>query len=74
MRTKQKVAYCPACDASIKLEQRAKIGLSVTCKSCETSLEVVDVEPITLDWIYEDDDTRDLYEDDDEYDFGDYDY
>ena len=33
-----------------------KVGRSVTCPCCEAELEVIDLDPVELDWAYYDDD------------------
>jgi lysine biosynthesis protein LysW len=48
------VAYCPECDAKINVKS-PKLGQIVTCRVCDTRLEVVDLKPLELDWAFEDD-------------------
>ncbi len=57
-------AYCPACDNDIVFATRPKISQMCRCTNCDTELEVVDLDPLTLDWIYEDDDEYDFDDDD----------
>lgn len=68
------VAYCPECDAKINVKS-PKLGQIVTCRVCDTRLEVVDLKPLELDWAFEDDldDLDDLdFDYDDEYETEDY--
>lgn len=68
------VAYCPECDAKINVKS-PKLGQIVTCRVCDTRLEVVDLKPLELDWAFEDDfdDLDDLdFNYDDEYETEDY--
>ncbi len=59
-------AACPGCDQNIFLRS-PKLGDIVYCDNCEADLEVVNVNPIELDWPWEEDETEDeLGEDDDE--------
>lgn len=58
------LAECPSCDARIRVSNPTKLGKRVTCPSCGDLLEVVELEPIELDWIYDDDD--DDWDDDDD--------
>ena len=62
------VAECIACGADIKFSAEPKMGLMVTCPSCDAELEVVWLDPIELDWPfeddYDDDYDEDYYEDD----------
>lgn len=54
---------CPSCGKEIKLFSNPKVGQQVVCKACDAELEVVWLEPLELDWYYEDDD----FEDDDDF-------
>ncbi len=56
--------FCPACDNEIAFAKQPKIGQLHTCTNCVTELEIVDLEPLTLDWIYEDGDDEYDYDDD----------
>ncbi|MBN1933306.1 MAG: hypothetical protein JW934_01510 [Anaerolineae bacterium] len=51
-----KTALCPDCGEKIPLSVPIHLGTQVTCPNCEAELEVVETEPVELDWIYEDDD------------------
>lgn len=58
-------AVCPACSKSILINPKPKLGQRVVCPGCRAELEVVEIEPLELDWPFDDD-----YVDDDE-DFAD---
>lgn len=60
-------AYCPECDEPVRVRGKATLGQQVTCPNCGTQLEVISLEPLELDWAYED-----LEEEDEEYEFDDY--
>ncbi len=47
-------AVCPSCGAQVSVKGTPKIGMSVTCKSCDTELEIVWLDPLELDWPMED--------------------
>jgi alpha-aminoadipate carrier protein LysW len=49
-------AVCPSCGEQVSVKGTAKIGMTVTCKSCDTELEVVWLDPLELDWPMEEDD------------------
>lgn len=51
---------CPVCDAALDLD-KDELGLwnRLRCEECEALLEVVDEDPIRLEWIEEDDDFED---------------
>jgi lysine biosynthesis protein LysW len=78
MAHKSDVAYCPECDAKINIKS-PKLGQIVSCRVCDTRLEVVDLKPLELDWAFEDDfedmddlEFEDVIEEDDE--DGEYEY
>lgn len=54
-RQKVAVAMCPSCDARIRISGDPDIGMRVTCPECGDLLEVVELNPIELDWVYYDD-------------------
>jgi alpha-aminoadipate carrier protein LysW len=56
-------AICPSCDKAVNLSGDPEIGQRITCPSCQTELEVIDVEPVELDWAYDYDDDWDDDED-----------
>lgn len=58
-------AQCPECEQSIEVAS-ARLGLQFPCPKCDTLLEVIETDPIELDWAEGD------YFDDDDDDFGDY--
>jgi lysine biosynthesis protein LysW len=55
---------CPNCEDSINFSNQPRIGQKLTCPHCGEVLEVLDLDPIELDFVYEE------YEDD----YGDQDY
>jgi lysine biosynthesis protein LysW len=63
------IAICPSCGDDIKLSGRLKIGSEVICPRCDAELEVIDLDPIELDWAYLDDGGWDDWEDDEEDDY-----
>jgi lysine biosynthesis protein LysW len=56
---------CPVCDAALDLD-KDELGLfnRLRCEECEALLEVVEEDPIRLEWIEEEDD----FEEDEELD------
>lgn len=65
------IAVCPSCDEDVQLKGAPKIGQQVVCPHCEVTLEVIDTDPLELDWAeldddWDDDDWDD--EDDDDWD------
>ena len=64
------IAVCPACEAEITLKGQVEMGQSVVCPQCSQELEVIDTDPLELDWAYEEldwDDDEDENEDDDSF-------
>jgi lysine biosynthesis protein LysW len=43
-------AACPSCGATISIKGTPKIGMHVTCKSCDSEVEVVWLDPLELDF------------------------
>lgn len=59
------VALCPSCEGQITVRGNAQIGDSVRCPHCYEDLEVIETQPIELDWSY-DEDEDDWYDDEDD--------
>ena len=49
-------AYCPDCDGRISFNPTPKVGKRLTCPHCDAELEVIDLDPVELDWAYEESD------------------
>jgi lysine biosynthesis protein LysW len=59
-------ALCPSCDETIHFSRVPKLGRKVMCPECGESLEVVDLEPLELDFEEDDyDSDYDEWDDDD---------
>lgn len=69
MAHKTDVGYCPECDAKVSVKS-PKLGQVVVCRVCDTRLEVIDTNPLELDWAFEDD----VDDDDFDFDYDDEDY
>jgi alpha-aminoadipate carrier protein LysW len=59
-------AVCPGCDENVYIPGAPKLGQKVFCKECEAELEVVNLDPVELDWPYDYDDDWDEDEEDNE--------
>jgi len=46
-------AVCPSCDEDIAIPIRVRPGQKIMCPECGAPLEVVDVDPVELDWYFE---------------------
>ena len=60
-------ADCPACGAQINIGLKPRMGQRIKCTACSTELEVVWLEPIELDWPYDEDDDEDEFDEEDDY-------
>ena len=49
----EKTATCPDCRKRISLKHTVRFGQTVICPHCGAELQVVDTDPIRLDWIDE---------------------
>lgn len=65
------VARCAECESRINFNKEPEIGMIVTCRECGEKMEVIDINPVELDWAYEDENYND---DDDFYSLDDNDY
>lgn len=63
-------AECPSCEAKIVFNARPQMSQQVVCSTCDARLEVVWLDPLELDWAYDDED-YDAYDafDEDESDY-----
>lgn len=48
-----KTTYCLDCESSIELSSSLGAGSLVECSFCEAQFEIIDVDPIELDWTYD---------------------
>ncbi len=46
-------APCPECDEDIRISGTPKLGKVVICPQCGTRLEVVELDPLELDWAFD---------------------
>jgi hypothetical protein len=47
------IKFCLDCEHEIYLGSRPRVGQKVTCPNCEVKLEIINVEPLEFDWVYE---------------------
>ncbi len=64
-------ADCPSCGAKVRMQVKPKMGQKTTCLMCKAELEVVWLEPVELDWPYDEDedaleDLEEEYDEDDD--------
>lgn len=58
-------AECPACGSKIEVGAKPRLGQKVLCSDCDAELEVVWLDPVELDWPYDEDDDYGDYDDED---------
>ena len=58
-------AVCPDCGKAVHLKSPVRLGQEIVCPHCDAELEVIDTDPVELDWIYEEDLDEDEDEDED---------
>lgn len=64
--SKKITVKCLDCEVPIELSFQPVEGQIITCPDCEAELEVISVEPLELDFYYEDWDDDDWDEDEEE--------
>lgn len=67
-----RIGICPGCGARIRFQQ-FELGEFVVCEECGDELEIVQTNPIRLDWAYSEPYEGDDWDDDDD-DWNDDDY
>jgi lysine biosynthesis protein LysW len=45
--------YCPDCEERIVLNGHTKVGQKLACPHCRAELEVIGIDPLELDWVYD---------------------
>lgn len=45
--------YCLDCDHEIDLEPHITIGQRIKCPHCDVILELINIDPVELDWVYD---------------------
>lgn len=55
MKSTKNTVACISCDAYINVGAHPEIGQLLVCNQCDAELEIIDLDPLTLDWpMYED--------------------
>ncbi len=52
-------AICPSCEGEIKLTRKVELGQRIRCPLCLEDLEVVETNPVELDWAYDEEEEWD---------------
>ena len=45
--------FCLDCEREVELGPTPQVGQRIKCPCCEVELEIINLEPLELDWIYE---------------------
>ena len=45
--------FCLDCERKIELGSTHKIGEKIKCTHCGVKLEIINLDPLELDWVYE---------------------
>jgi hypothetical protein len=61
--TRKRTSRCPSCGEKISIGERAKIGQYLVCSICDEMVEIVRLDPIVLDWLYQPGDNGHYYDD-----------
>lgn len=68
-------ANCPECSEEVYVDAESEQGDTITCDECGSSLEIVGLDPMELDIVSGDEDSRLSDRDDfDSYDYDDHNY
>jgi len=59
---KSKVVECLLCYRDINIGVNPNISKFITCKNCEMVFEIINLDPIMIDWPYYDDDYDEIDE------------
>ena len=46
------VVYCVDCGETMTLSGRVEMGQIVSCPECGTTMEVVSLDPVEIDWVH----------------------
>lgn len=65
LKARAVTAACPDCGKTVTLRSPVRMGQEIVCPHCDAELEVIETDPVELDWIYEDDVTDEEEEDED---------
>jgi lysine biosynthesis protein LysW len=64
------IAVCPSCESEIKVSEQVKLAQKLRCPYCHEDLEVIETNPIELDWAFEDEEEWDnSWEENDDNDY-----
>lgn len=44
--------FCLDCEREIELDLHPEVGQQIRCQHCEIELEIINLDPLQLDWVY----------------------
>lgn len=59
IKSKKTTIECLSCSKDINIDRNPKIGDFVYCNRCDSRFEIIDLDPVMVDWPYYDDDYGD---------------
>lgn len=45
--------FCLECERELDLGKQPWVGQRVKCEVCEVQLEIINIDPLELDWVYD---------------------
>ena len=47
---------CPDCGEAFQIRGDVRLGRRLTCPNCDAELEIIETDPVEVDWYYEESD------------------
>lgn len=59
-----KAIFCLDCDTNLNITSDLALSQRLTCPNCNTTMEIINLDPIEIDWVYDGFETQksDLYD------------
>ena len=51
----KKMAKCPSCMFKVDIGEKPRFGQRIKCPDCEAVLEIIQINPPILDWLFDED-------------------
>lgn len=62
IKSNKLIVGCLLCNKDIYVENNPKLGKFITCRNCESIYEIINIDPLMIDWPFDDDEEG--YDDD----------
>jgi len=66
VKRQKEIVECLSCGANIFVGSKIRIGTTVECGRCDSIFEVIDLDPMSIDWLYDDEYEDETYFDEDD--------